>query len=152
MKIKPTSDYVDEQGPILEDGERYPATLKGFGEFEGQYGKQLVWQFVVDDDGESVEAAGFTSYSMANGEKKSNLIKYSEALLGELPDEFDLDDLIGKSCRVDVSNYTSSTRKTEDGTPIVKNKVTKVLPPKKGQKASKEDVDLNEKDFEDIPF
>ncbi len=161
MRIQ-KKEYVEEQGPILEDGERYDATLKGFGEFEGQYGPQLVWQFeIVTEDGEVVEAAAFTSYSMASGKKKSNLIKYTEAILGEIPDEgIDQNDLLGKPCRVDVATYESS-KQTAEGEVIIKNKVVDVKPPKKGQKAAKiekapasgkQEVDLNEEDFNDLPF
>lgn len=155
MKIQ-KNDYVEEQGTVLDPNERYEATITGFGEMEGQFGPRLVWQVeVVTDDGEAVEAAGFTSYSMASGKKTSNLIAWTEAVLGEIPDDgLDRDDMIGKPCRVDVDNYTK-----QNG--ITKNKVTKILPPKKGQKGRKieepkqerpDDVDLNEKDFEDIPF
>lgn len=158
MKIKP-EEYVEEQGTVLDPDESpYAATLTGFGETEGQYGPRLVWQFEVEVDDEVVEAAAFSSYSMADGKKQSNLIKWTKALVGELPEEgIDLDDLIGKACRVDVTNYTK-----QNG--IVKNKVTEVRAPKKGQKArkvekeeqaptsGKSDVEIDEKDFEDLPF
>lgn len=149
------NEYVEEQGPVLEP-DIYPATLTGFGEMEGQFGPRLVWQFEIDHEGETVEAAGFTSYSMADGKKVSNLIKWAKAMNGgEVPE--DTDDLIGKPCRVDIENYTK-----QNG--ITKNKVAEVRAPKKGQKgkavdkpatapASKGDpVDINEEDFNDIPF
>lgn len=157
MRVKP-EEYVEEQGTVLEE-DIYPATLTGFGETEGQFGPRLVWQFEVEHEGEVVEAAAFSSYSMADGKKQSNLIKWTKALLGgEIPDDgIDLDDLVGKACRVDVTNYTK-----QNG--IVKNKVTEVRAPKKGQKArkvekkeqapasNKSDVEIDEKDFDDIPF
>lgn len=156
MKIQ-KKEYVEEQGTLLEDGERYPATLTGFGEIaEGQFGPRLVWQFEIEEGGEVVEAAAFSSYSMAAGKKKSNLIAWTEAILGEIPEEgIELDDLVGKPCRVDINHYT------KESTGITKNKVTNVLPPKKGQKArkveagpkpEKDEVTVDEKDFNDIPF
>lgn len=154
MKIK-KNEFVDEQGTVLDEGERYPAVVSGFGEIsEGQYGPRLVWQFEIQtDEGEMVEAAAFSSYSMASGKKKSNLIAWTEAILGDIPDEgLELDDLIGKPCRVDISTYTK-----DNG--IVKNKVTNVLPPKKGQKGKKvqasqetQKADSESDDFESIPF
>lgn len=148
MKVKP-NEFTEEQGPILEP-EVYPAVLKGFGEYENQWGPRMVWQFEIEHEGTVYEAAGFTSYSFANGKMKSTLIKWSEALLGELPEEFDTDDLIGKPCRVDIENYTK-----ENG--ITKNKVVAVKPAKKGQEviapsSGKMDVELNEADFDEIPF
>lgn len=152
MKIKP-EEYIEEQGTVLEP-DIYPAKLTGFGETEGQYGKRLVWQFdVADTEGEVVEAAAFSSYSMADGKKQSNLIKWTKALLGgEIPEDgVDLDNLKGLECRVDIDNYTK-----ENG--ITKNKVTDVRSPKKAAKGKKKEaakpaeVDVNEKDFEDIPF
>lgn len=161
MSIKvQKKEYVEEQGAVLEDGERYPATLTGFGEMEGQFGARLVWQFEVEDGKDAVEAAAFSSYSMAAGKKKSNLIAWTEAMLGDIPDEgVDLDDLIGKPCRVEIETYTK-----ENG--ITKNKVTKVVAPKKGQKGrvveqkdnkpappdEKTDIEVTEEDFNDIPF
>jgi hypothetical protein len=151
-----TSGYVDEQGPVLEP-DIYPAVLTGFGEMEGQFGPRIVWQFEVEHEGQKIEAAGFTSHSMADGEKKSNLILWSRALNGgELP--ADTDDLVGMPCRVDIDNYT----KKESG--IVKNKVTSVRPAKKvkgessapakgkAPQSGKSDVELNEEDFDSIPF
>jgi hypothetical protein len=157
MRIKP-NEYVEEQGPVLEP-DIYSAILTGFGEHEGQYGPRLVWQFEVEDGSEAVEAAGFTSYSMADGKKQSNLIKWTKALIGEIPEEgLDLEHLLGKPCRVDIVNYTK-----QNG--ITKNKVNDVRPPKKGQKGRRiekpeqkasagggKDVKVSEEDFEDIPF
>jgi hypothetical protein len=148
IKVK-KEEYVEEQGPVLEAGERYEAKLTGFGETEGQFGARLVWQFEVKDGKETVEAAGFTSYSMyvdEKGAKTSHLMKWSEALLGSLPDEFDLDDLIGRACRVEIDTYTK-----ESG--ITKNKVVKVLPPKGNQTAAqkKEEADF-QADVEDLSF
>lgn len=153
------NEYVEEQGTVLEP-DIYPVTLTGFGEMEGQYGPRLVWQFVIEHEGEDVEAAGFTSYSMADGKKVSNLIKWARAMNGgEIPE--DTDDLIGMPCRVDITNYTKPSG-------ITKNKASDVRPPKKGQKAKAVDkpaappaatpgsdfvaVPIDEEDFNDIPF
>jgi hypothetical protein len=158
VKIKPTSEFVDEQGPVLEE-DLYDARLKGFGEYEGQFGARLVWQFIVEAGEDAVEnadeippnadgeyeVAAFSSYSAANTEKKqSNLIKWSKAILGELPEEYDLDDLLGKPCRVAVEQYE------KEG--IKKNVVKDVKPPKKRGGKTAMVSDKNEQDFEDIPF
>lgn len=153
MKIDP-NNYVEEQGPVL-DPDLYPAILKGFGEMDGQFGPRLVWQFEVEHEGEVVEAAAFSSYSMADGKKVSNLIRWAKAMNGgEVPE--DTEDLIGKPCRVDIVNYTKETG-------ITKNKVNDVRPPKKGQKGKAvekvpaganepESVKVDESDFDEIPF
>lgn len=165
MKIE-KQEYVEEQGTVLEP-DLYEAVLTGFGEMDGQYGPRLVWQFDVEHEGETIEAAAFTSYSMADKPRKSNLLKFSEALNGGDPEGMDLDDLLGKPCRVDIENYTK-----QNG--IQKNKVADVKKPAKGQKGktaektpadggsgsagaaataeSKGDVEFNEKDFDDIPL
>lgn len=153
MKVKP-DEFTEVQGPVL-DPDLYPAVLTGFGEHDSQWGPRMVWQFEIEHEGTVYEAAAFTSYSMANGKMKSTLIKWSEILLGELPEEFDTDELIGLPCRVDIENYTK-----ENG--ITKNKAVAVKPAKKGQKGKakkeaapangKEEVDLNSEDFDDLPF
>jgi hypothetical protein len=149
-----TSGYADTQGTVLEP-DIYEAVLTGFGETEGNFGPRLVWQFEIQHEGEAVEAAGFTSYSMADGEKKSNLVLWARAINGgELPE--DTDDLIGMACRVDVDNYTKTNG-------VTKNKVTSVRPAKGakpkaktngagGKTAKKSDVELTEEEFGDIPF
>lgn len=154
-------EYTEEQGTVLDE-DIYPAVLTGFGEMDGQYGARLVWQFDVEADGEVVEAAAFTSYSMAEKPRKSNLLKFAEALNnGRDPEGIDLDDFIGKPCRVEITNYTK-----QNG--ITKNKVNDVKKPGKGQKG-KEAVasggsggsgssgaasanDESEEAFDDIPF
>lgn len=152
MKAKKT-EYVEEQGSILEP-DVYPATVTGFGEYEGgKFGPQIVWQFEVEHDGEAVEAAGFTSFKFTVGKMKSKAVKWYEAITGdEFPDEeFDLEEhLVEMPCRVDIENYTK-----ESG--ITKNSVVGVKPAKKGQKEAaptngKEEIDLNSEDFDDLPF
>lgn len=163
MRIE-KQEFQEEQGTVLEP-DLYPAVLVGFGEMDGQYGPRLVWQFEVEHEGEIVEAAAFTSYSMADKPRKSNLLKFSEALNnGKDPEGMDLDDLLGKPCRVDIENYTK-----QNG--IQKNKVADVKKPAKGQKgkdvekpedsggsggsgqgAKSDEVEFNEADFDNIPF
>jgi hypothetical protein len=129
VKIEINS-YEEEQGPILDEGVPYEATVSGFAETENQWGPRLVWRFDVEDpeSGETVEAAAFTSYSTADGKKVSNLTKFAKNLNGgEMPvDEngnFDTDLLVGKSGRVITSTYTRKNG-------IVKNVVNNVLPSK----------------------
>lgn len=165
MKIS-KQEYVEEQGTVLED-DIYPAVLVGFGEMEGQYGPRLVWRFEIEHEGETVEAAAFTSYSMAEKPRKSNLLKFCEALNGgKDPEGMDLDDFLGKPCRVDVTSY-------EKQNGIKKMKVQDVKKPAKGQKGKgvekpaesagsagsaasgsgkSDSVDFDESDFNDIPF
>jgi hypothetical protein len=122
--------YTEQQGPVLEEGPIYEATLVDFREMDGKFGPQVIWAFEVEDpeSGEIAEAAAFTSYSTADGDKVSNLTKFSKALNGgEMPlDEngkWDSDLLIGKTGRVVTTTYTRASG-------IVKNKVTNVLAPK----------------------
>ena len=172
MKIE-KAEYTETQGTVLEP-DMYEAVLTGFGQYEGNWGPRCVWQFEIahPETGEVVEAAAFTSFKMGEKPRKSQLLKYAEALNnGEDVDGMDLDDLLGRPCRVDVENYTK-----QNG--IQKNVVNDVKKPKKGQKgkevdkessglgasgkedsssggggaSNSESVEFNEEDFNDIPF
>lgn len=168
VKIKTT----EEQGPVLEP-DKYPGKIKGFDQMEGQFGPQLIWIFDVEAPEEAVldgfaepsesghyEVAGFTSF--ATGEK-SKMRPWIIALLGDMPEEFDTDDLVGVSCTLDLETY-------EKKNGITKNIVDKVRAPRgnRGKQAKKKDAKKDEKeeasdskeddqqvdesDFEKIPF
>jgi hypothetical protein len=128
IQIKPEKEFVDEQGPVLEDGEIYDAMLTGFAEFNGQFGPGLVWRFkVYDEEHGEVEAAGFSSQSMSAGDKPSKLITWARKLMGgELPEGgIAISELEGKPARVEIENYTKNG--------IIKNKVVDVKAPSKGK-------------------
>lgn len=133
MQVNPKAETV------LEDGQ-YPAVVESIESIETKFGERLIWKFTVTADGEELEKVGFTSLSQS---VKSNLVGWAKAILGDIDNGFDTDDLAGKPCTVVLEESEDS-----DGNP--KNKVTKVKPPKRGQKAPK--VDENEADFDEIPF
>lgn len=150
---------------LVED--RYPATLKEVTEYEKDYGdgpvSKLAWVFEVqageeaiddsvDYEGEAsgvYEIAAHTSFATG---PNSNFAKLNfPAFVGE-DWSGDTDDLIGKSCIVDVTSY-----ETKGGQ--IRNVIEKVRLPKKGQKVAaakkptkRDPVELNEEDFDDIPF
>lgn len=127
---------------VLEDGQ-YPAVVESIESVETKFGERLIWKFTVTADGEELEKVGFTSLSQS---VKSNLVGWAKAILGNIDDGFDTDDIAGKSCVVVLEESEDS-----DGNP--KNKVTKVKPARKDQKAPKQAAaEENEADFEDIPF
>ena len=74
---------------------------------------------------------------------KSKLFAWSRALLGEVPDTLDTDDLIGLPCRLSIVLKTK-----DDGSEF--NKVDAVLAPKPGQKRRPMPESATEE--EEIPF
>ena len=74
---------------------------------------------------------------------KSKLFAWSRALLGDVPDTLDTDDLIGLPCRLSIVLKTK-----DDGSEY--NKVDAVLAPKPGQK--KRPMPEPETEDEAIPF
>lgn len=106
---------------VLETG-TYAATVASVTPATGQFGEQLQWEFKLED-GSSQRAWCSTSLT-----PKSKLFAWTKALLGEVPDLLDTDDLIGKPCRLSLLAKTK-----EDGSEF--NKVDAVLVPRAGQRA-----------------
>lgn len=158
------------QEPVLIE-DRYPATLKDVQEYtsiyEGVESQRLAWIFdvVADedaiDDSIEIEIEGYEfsghfevarHTSFATG-PKSNMRPLLEALVGEVPQKLDTDDLIGLPCIVDVTSY-----ETKGGQ--IRNVIEKVRPPKKGQQRGRPKspalpsgaADVDESDFDDIPI
>jgi hypothetical protein len=144
IRINP-EEYHEEQGPVFDPDETYDAILTGFAEFSGEYGPGLVWRFkLTDEDGTEAEAAGFSSLSMADGDRPSKLITWTRKLLGEIPEGgVDLSDLEGKPCRVEITHYTKKdgAKDPNTGEPIIKMKVSDLKAPRKGKRSrSMQDV------------
>lgn len=133
MKIT-KRDYV-----VLDTG-TYAATIKDIepseATFDGKTTPRLTWKFLLED---GTEQWGFTGIYL--GGPKANLTKWVRNLLGEIPDELDTSDLIGKPCRLSIV-----VRTKDDGTEA--NKVDNVLPPRPGQKARP----MPEPETEDSPI
>lgn len=138
---------------VLEEGV-YEATITGLEEHETDFGERLMWKLMTK---ENVEVVAWTSFSQS---PKGNLVKYATAVLGDVSNGFDTDDLIGKPCRAAVD--VAQDKDGED-----KNKVTAIKAPKKGQKANaepeaKSDAEPDssaeneaageEENFDEIPF
>ena len=128
IRINP-EEYVEEQGEVFDPADGpYEAVLTGFATFSGEYGPGIVWRFeIADEDGTTAEAAGFSSQSMAAGDRPSKLIKWARVFFGgEIPEGgVDLSELEGKSCRVDIDTYIKND--------ITKMKVIDVKAPRKGK-------------------
>ncbi len=136
---------------VLEEG-TYEGTITGLEEHETDFGSRLLWKIMTT---ESVEVAAWTSFSQS---EKGNLVKYATAVLGDVSNGFDTDDLVGKPCRVLVD--IGQDKEGND-----KNKVTGIKTPKKGQKpnaepeaasspaaATTESAGDDSENFDDIPF
>lgn len=130
MKIE-KKEYV-----VLDTG-TYTATVASIEQTDGQYGPQLQWDFRLED-GSSQRA--WCSQSLT---PKSKLFAWAKALLGEVPDSIDTDDLLGLPCRLSIVMRTR-----EDGSET--NKVDNVLAPKAGQK--RRPMPEPEEEVAEIPF
>lgn len=143
----------------VEPGE-YKARLTELEEeLEGMYGPQVRFTFEITDDqdykGQTVR--GWCSLKLdEDGEftfwEGTKLWDWVIALRGSEPmsteEEFELDDLVGSTCRILVV-----TKKKKDGTPT--DKIDNVLPPKKGRAAgsNKKQAEMEEEaDFDSIAF
>lgn len=128
---------IEKQEFIVLDTGTYTATVASIEPTEGQFGPQLQWDFRLED-GSSQRAWCSTSLS-----PKSKLFAWSRALLGEVPDTLDTDDLIGLPCRLSIVLKTK-----DDGSEF--NKVDAVLAPKPGQK--RRPMPESETEEEELPF
>lgn len=157
------------QGPILVDG-LYPIKLKKVEEYTKTYdGKETNrWAWVFDvqadesalDDSVEVEIEGWEPsghYEVAahTGTTRSTKANSNWAKLGMdviVPANVeDTEDLIGVEGTGFVSSFEAA-----DG--LTKNTIEKIRPAKKGKKketvpaSKKDDVEINEQDFDVIPF
>jgi hypothetical protein len=144
----------------VEPGE-YKAKLTELEEeLEGQYGPQVRFTFEITDDqdykGQTIR--GWCSLKLDDdGEftfwEGTKLWDWIAALRGGTAvgadgEEFELDDLVGSTCRIMVV-----TKRKKDGTPT--DKIDNVLAPKKGKAAgpAKKQAEMEEEsDFDSIPF
>ena len=159
-KLNMDSDFARE--PVLLE-ETYPGTLKEVKEYQKDYGDgpvdKLAWVFAVeateadvdpdvDFDGDfsgEVEIAAHTSWATS---KKSKFFQIGLAKFAGESWDGDTDSLVGNACLLDVVQY-------KDGNGDVRNGIDRVKPPKKRKVkagASKKGVEIDESDFEDIPF
>lgn len=162
------SESTYAQGPVLVDG-LYPIKLEDAKEYtktyDGKESERLAWIFdvraeedAVDDsvtiEDEDYEFDGHFEIAAHTGKKKSKKANSNWAKLDMdvmVPEDCkNSDDVIGWEGIGYVSSYEAS-----DG--LTKNTIEKIRPAKKG-KASKSPatkaapVELNENDFDDIPF
>ena len=115
----------------LETG-AYAATVASITQIESQFKdqrtgqpqQQFQWDFDLVDGGSQ---RGWTGITMSS---RSNFGKWVRAIMGEIPDTLDTDDLIGKPCRLSIVVKTR-----DDGTEY--NKIDNVLAPRQGQVAAK---------------
>ena len=104
----------------------YAATITAIEEkLGGQYGPQFVWKFELEDGSDG--PWGYTGQAMS---PKAKFTQWVRAVMGEVPDSIDTDDLIGKACRLSVVIKVG-----EDGNEY--NRVDAILAPRKGQEPAK---------------
>lgn len=129
---------------IIEDG-WYSAEIGDVEERETKFGEKLLVPFEVDAGGDTIVIDAWLSLS---DHPKSNLVKWAKQLFGER--EFDTDEFANQRVEVFVEEGENT-----DGEP--KNFVRKLRPlnPETGKAkktGKKENVEIDESDFEDIPF
>lgn len=133
---------IEKREIVILDTGTYAATIKEIvpseATFNNKTSPRLTWKFVLED---GTEKWGYTGVYL--GGPKATLTKWVRSLLGELPDELDTDELIGKPCRLSIVATTK-----DDGTET--NRVDNVLPPRAGQKARP--MPEPETGEENIPF
>jgi len=122
----------------LLDMGTYPVTVKEVRKAEGDYGEQVVFTFRVDDSEAELCAWASATYST-----KSKLGRWVVAILGDMPDQLDSEELVGKPCRITVLVKTK-----DDGTQF--NKVDEVLPAKRKPKPEPEPA--AEPEAAELPF
>lgn len=158
------NDFPQEQ-VLLED--RYRATLKECTEYTKDYGEgpvsKIAWVFTVEasDDavdtsveyeGESTDVHEIAAHTSFATGPNSNFAKLNfPAFVGDNWSG-DTDDLIGKSCIVDVTSYETKGGQT-------RNVIEKIRVPKATQKAgvaaqkTKKEIEAeNAEEFNEIPF
>lgn len=133
---------------IIKDG-WYPAEIGEVEERETKFGDKLLVPFEVDDGDGGVVA--IDAWISPSDHPKSNCVKWAKQLFGDR--EFDTDEFTGQKVEAFVEEG-----ETQDGES--KNYVRKLRPlqaseatgkAKKGG-GKKEKVEIDESDFEDIPF
>ena len=129
---------IDE---VLEEGV-YPAVLVNVEEKDTKFGERLMWTFHLPE--KNAEVVGFTSMSPST---RANAYQWAQAIMGAIDPGvgWGPEDVIGGECTVVLGV-------AEDAQGVEKNKVVRVRPPKEGETQPKTGGDLNDADFEDIPF
>jgi len=129
---------IDE---VLEEGV-YPAVLVNVEEKDTKFGERLMWTFHLPE--KNAEVVGFTSMSPST---RANAYQWAQAIMGTIDPGtgWGPEDVIGGECTVVLGV-------AEDAQGVEKNKVVTVKPPKEGETQPKTGGDLNDADFEDIPF
>lgn len=100
---------------------------------EGKTQPKVKLVFEVDDDGEPVRVNGLYTLSL---HEKSKLFAHMQSWLGSVPEEMDLEELIGKPCQLNV-------RHKEGKRGGIFANIHGIMPPKAEQtnfEASKEDT------------
>jgi hypothetical protein len=126
--------------PLIEP-DYYPATIKDITVEESATTRAdgskeyLQWIFAVQVNGETapVNLTAFSSLKFGGGNKPAKARKWAEAVLGrtftaqEAEEGLNTDELIGLSCRVNITNAT-----LDDGTAV--NRIADVAAPKERRK------------------
>ncbi len=111
---------------------------------EGKFGPEVKITFGIDDSD-----VRLTAWSSAIYTNKSKLGRWVQAILGGMPEQLDLDALVGKPCRISVL-----VKVGKDGSEY--NKIDEILPPtarkaRKPQPQPEPESEEEESDG-DIPF
>jgi hypothetical protein len=119
---------IKQSGWTVVPADVYLVKVKSVEELDMEFGPTAKFAFeILDGDyaGESVE--GLASVGKDGISPKSKLYGWLLAILGSLDEveEANLDSLVGKRCRITV---TEESKTTKDGSAMQVNKITTVLP------------------------
>lgn len=109
--------FVEIPRPLITDGE-YPSTIKEWKVIPNIFGRpKLIILCDVPDGRSNYELAYFCNLELSKDKKiqfpgkRSNFYKLVRSLLPKSNGEYDLDDLIGITCRVIVGTSTVNDKK-----------------------------------------
>lgn len=138
----------DPTPPFLHDKEEWlSATIVSIEETDGQWGPQFEWHFEVDGDPERDDGSPRQSFAWCtlSYTPRSKLTKWVKAILGEVPEVLNEQDLVGM--KVDVFFEHEDKIDPISGEPTIREKLTRVRAAKKA--STKQKAPAKKKTVED---
>ena len=109
------------EGFLHEEGVYLPAIITSIEEAEGKFGDQFKFIIAVEGDDEDNETWAFCSQTYSDGSKLGG---WTLAILGEMPEPLDTDDLLDRPVQVMFERTTRINPKT--GSTEEREKVVKI--------------------------
>ena len=109
----------------------YYATINGVKTLETQWSERLMWTLQTgtkDDDGNELSANHFTGKILSSGSKLTELVEVCTGKsLSELPDQFDVESIIGAKIQINIIH-----ERKDDGKTVSKIQGIFPVPPQPG--------------------